>query len=322
MESVNLERKNEYTTYLINILKSIIYDGFQSIYNDGLKISSHNDEIKIFQLLIKTIPEWTDNILTQEVNRINIVSKCNFLNDLLNAIIKANISLLSNNTTNQKEFTIEFKKFIHYCYIITAKEFYIYPELFYHLNKPIEIKRNQREILNIIDNSIRNAIRKILPIDKILKDYLNDKLLFNDKLINKLDLNNIDNNLQGGHTNNNIIPRLTSEKSIQNTEGIIKNSNNNSSYSNNNSSYSNKNSSYSNKNSSYSNKNNSYSNKNNSYSNNNLHNKTESIISHLKQKLIDSVLESSINNLDTINDSSFSYQNEDKDIHNTYNNEE
>ena len=173
MEIINLERKNEYTSYLVNLLAPILYDGILSIYNNGIKICNNNEELKIFQSLLKSIPTWTEYILNNEVNRIKIVSKCDFIEDLIKGVFKANIIILSNKDIIDENFyNIGIHKFIHICYISIAKEFYQIPELLHHDNKSLDLKRNQRDSINIVKDAIKNAIRKLIPIDIILKEYL------------------------------------------------------------------------------------------------------------------------------------------------------
>lgn len=176
MEILNLERKNEYTTYLINLLAPIFYDGIYSIYNESNNINTKDNELKIFQSLLKGIPEWDSKILDDEVNRIKICSKCDYLENLLKAIIKSNIIILMNEKNIDDElFNIDFKVFIHNCYITLAKAFYQYPDLFYHKIKSTDVKRNQRESINIIKDEIKNTIRKMIPLNIILEEYLINK---------------------------------------------------------------------------------------------------------------------------------------------------
>ena len=200
MEIINLERKNEYTTYLVNLLAPILYDGILSIYNNGMKIcNNNNEELKTFQTLLKTIPTWPEYILDNEVNRIKVVSKCDFIEDLIKGVFKANISILLNNDNiDEKFYNIDIHKFIHICYISIAKEFYQIPELLHHDNKSLDLKRNQRDSINIVKDAIRNAIRKLIPIDIILKKYLAPDIKNNQVLIN----NDIQQTLKEDLTNN------------------------------------------------------------------------------------------------------------------------
>ena len=192
MEIINLERKKEYTNFLINVLAPILYDGINSIYINGKKLCSNGDELKIFQSLLKSIPAWTPNLLNEEVNRIKIVSKCEYLEDLIKAVIKSNLLLLMNNNTIDKSlYNINISEFIHNCYITIAKEFYQYPDLLYHNNKPLDIKRNQRESIHLIKEGIKNSIRKMIPINIILKDYLYDNKIIHNEETDRNNMNQL-----------------------------------------------------------------------------------------------------------------------------------
>ena len=92
-----VETKNEYTIQLINILTPHIYEGFTSIYNEAKKIIKKGDETKVlktYQQFLKRIPHWNINLIDNETDRIKAISRCDFLENLLKAVIKANIILL------------------------------------------------------------------------------------------------------------------------------------------------------------------------------------------------------------------------------------
>ena len=44
-----LETKKEYKISLVNLLAPFIYEGFNSIYMDALKVAKEGSELKIFQ---------------------------------------------------------------------------------------------------------------------------------------------------------------------------------------------------------------------------------------------------------------------------------
>ena len=200
-----VETKNEYTIQLINILTPHLYEGFDSIYVESKKIIKKGEEkklLKAFQQFIKRIPSWNSNLIENETKRIKNASRCDFMNNLLKAVIKANIILLSNNSTKYTNTTIDeeyldipLSKFIHKCYIECARQFYNAPYLFYHEIKPIERKRNQRDANEIIKQSIKEAIRKILPVQHILNQYLGNKINLGvdqiDKPISNADSDNL-----------------------------------------------------------------------------------------------------------------------------------
>ena len=173
-----VETKLEYTLQLINILSPFIYDGIQSLYDEASKIAKENDELKIFQSFLKQVPFWKYIIIEPEIKIILKESNCSdLLPQLLNAVIKSNIMILTN-TPPEKKHTlkipkkIDFKNFIHTSYIESAKIFYHNPYLFYDKYPLYDIKKNQRDALETIKTAISESIRKLLPLQYILNEYL------------------------------------------------------------------------------------------------------------------------------------------------------
>ncbi len=200
--------KNEYLIRVKNLLTKLIFDGLNSIYAKTREASVDDDVLKVFQSLLKRVPKWTDEILNNEVIRIrgllDLDNNFDLLNDLVKALIKSTYNIMVfgseinfdiNNLLNE----FSFKEFIKNIYIESSREIYNNPFLFYHNSPPVDIKRNQREVLGIIGNSIEESIRKLLPIKVILDAYLNNnnkvfKVVYpNDVLDNKEDENGIDN---------------------------------------------------------------------------------------------------------------------------------
>jgi len=176
-----VETKKEYTTQLVNIISPFIFDGMQSLYEEACKVSKENEELKIFQSFLKKIPSWNNLILETETARILKESNCeDLLSQLLLAVIKSNIMVLTNTPPDRKNTIklpsdIDFQKFIHFAYIETAKTVYENPYLFYHKFSVFDIKKNQRDARESIKSSIHEAIRKLLPLQYILKEYLHEE---------------------------------------------------------------------------------------------------------------------------------------------------
>jgi hypothetical protein len=175
-----IETKQEYTIHLVNSIYSLVYDGLQNIYEEAKKNTKNNDELKIFQILLSNVPKWNPSIIENEYQRIirlNNLGKT--IEELLKAVIKSNIVVLTNSNIDYndqllKELNIQddFKNFIHLVYIECARSFYNTPFLFSHRDSPIDIKRNQSEILKIIQECIKNAVRKMIPLQITIKTYL------------------------------------------------------------------------------------------------------------------------------------------------------
>jgi hypothetical protein len=99
------------------------------------------------------------------------------LKKLVNAVVKSNIMILTNTHPSDKSLlkintNFDFKEFIHNCYIESARSFYTNPFLFYHKHSLYDINRNQKDAKEIIRNAIIEAIRKMLPLKMIIKEYL------------------------------------------------------------------------------------------------------------------------------------------------------
>lgn len=185
MLNILVETKNEYISHLINILNPLIFEGLQSIYKEAQKTSDATDVLKIFQTFLKRIPKWNKNLIDKETERIiNSSHSYGWLCDLIKATLKSSLIVLMYNPTKkiQERVDASFYKnistsdFIHKVYIECAREIWNNPYLLYHNYPPIEIKRNQRDCMNIIKECIREALRKLLPVKHILSIYLGEDI--------------------------------------------------------------------------------------------------------------------------------------------------
>jgi hypothetical protein len=196
------EIKREYTTFLINIMAPLVYEGIKSVYTFSLNAHKEFQErgkhdpnikspgiLKIFQLSLKEIPTLNNNSIEMETNRIKSGCKCaDWFDDLVRAVIKSYIVLLTlshpqkrSEILNEKYHEkIEISDFIHKCYIESARLIYNNPELFWHEFPPLEIKRNQREACELIKQAINEAIRLTVPMKLVLKEYLDDDYMINE----------------------------------------------------------------------------------------------------------------------------------------------
>jgi len=199
-----VEIKNEYTEFLTNILTPLLFEGIKSIYDKAVKMeetfkqreledpSVKNPGVfKIFQICLRDIPNLNTASIENETNRIKERCKCSeYFDALLRSTIKSHIVLLTFNSKKKKSKIVEERYhekidsnlFIHKCYIECSRIFFNYPELFWHLFPTLDIKRNQREIYDLIKQAIHEAIRKTLPIKLILDEYLKNDYDYDDAI--------------------------------------------------------------------------------------------------------------------------------------------
>ena len=175
--SVLVAARDEYIDQLKCILVPLLIQGFNSIYQDALKLSGGRQVIWKFQELLKQIPQWNQTILQEESKRIK--RKCPYIMDIVTAIFVTNVKILASVRLKGSREDIRVKIptsdiFIHSIYIEAAHQIFYDPFLFYHKNK--DVQQNKYHVKQIIDSAVDETIRQMLPFDDILQKYLSDAL--------------------------------------------------------------------------------------------------------------------------------------------------
>lgn len=178
-----IESQNEWCSRLVTILTPLIITGFKSIFNESLKLCNENNEqdkyLMTFQNFISRIPKWNQNIIKDETNRIKETSGCGYLEDLVTCvhIIKLKALTCARVGQRQKKINIDIpplENFIHKIYVNVARKLYTNVYLFEHSNKPLQIQKHNREFETIIKESILLTIRDSIPVEEILRAYLDE----------------------------------------------------------------------------------------------------------------------------------------------------
>ena len=181
-----VDAKNEYTKLLTSYLTPCITEGFISLYDDAKneKEEKRNDsryddysEIQIFQDFIKKIPKWNQDIIDKESDRIVQRSKCDWLERLLYGVFVSNAKVLSIVRIQPKKDDKmrlkipKLRNFVHKCYVECGRELYKVAYLFDDEDiTSIEKQKNIRDINSIVREGVIEAVRRLLPIQDILKD--------------------------------------------------------------------------------------------------------------------------------------------------------
>jgi hypothetical protein len=189
MDDFNLKSlsasKNEWASRLINILSPCVVEGYKSILKESIKLCKNNNEsekyLMTFQNLISRIPKWNASIIEEEKNRIIEKSNCNYLEDLITCIHIIQLKTLTAMRVGnkQKKIDIDIPKiedFIHKIYINSARKLYQNVYLFEKFIQPLQIQKNNRELEIIINECILNTIRENIPVDNILRAYLDETI--------------------------------------------------------------------------------------------------------------------------------------------------
>ena len=189
MDDFNLKSlsasKNEWASRLINILSPCVIEGYKSILKESIKLCKNNNEsekyLMTFQNLISRIPKWNASIIEEEKNRIIEKSNCNYLEDLVTCIHIIQLKTLTAMRVGnkQKKIDIDIPKiedFIHKIYINSARKLYQNVYLFEKFIPPLQIQKNNRELEIIVNECILNTIRENIPVDNILRAYLDETI--------------------------------------------------------------------------------------------------------------------------------------------------
>ena len=177
------DSKNEWCIRLMNILSGHIIDGFRSIFNESLELCETNDEpekyLMTFQNFLSRIPKWNQSLIETECTRIIETSKCDYLEDLITCVHVVQLKILSCvRTSNQnKKIDInipDLNVFLHNIYINIARKLYSNIYLFQIDITPLEQQKNNREFEVIVQSCIMNSIRDNIPIDNLLKQYIDE----------------------------------------------------------------------------------------------------------------------------------------------------
>ena len=180
--SIFSQAKIEYTQQLIDVLTPNMFDGIRSIYDESKTFFSTQTSqsiLNIFRRFLEKVPEWNNEIVEKETERIIFESKCDWLDDLVTAVFISHTKILTSIGPNFNNARINLTipktiNFIHKCYINLAREIWKNPYLFYENVSGSEYQRNMRTIETIIKDNIEQTVRKLLPVKQILKEHLDN----------------------------------------------------------------------------------------------------------------------------------------------------
>ena len=177
------ESKNEWCIRLTNVFTPCIITGLKSIYNEALIMCTDNDEeskyLMTFQNLLINIPKWGQATLDIEQERIVKSSNCNYIEDLISCVHIIQLKALTACRAGIKQRKINIQipnlsSFIHKIYINAARKMYLNIYLFEKDIPPLQIQKNNRELEIIIKEIILNTVRENIPVEDLLKAYLDE----------------------------------------------------------------------------------------------------------------------------------------------------
>jgi hypothetical protein len=179
------ESKNEWGARILTILTPLIAEGFQSIFDESLKLCKENNEmdkyLMTFQNLIRRIPQWNPLIVEQEKKRIIERSACSYLEDLITCVHIIHLKCMTVMRVGSKQKKVDIKipqlsDFIHKIYVNSARKLYSNVYIFEKGIPPLHTQRNNREFEIIVKECIYNTIRDNIPVEDLIKMYLEETI--------------------------------------------------------------------------------------------------------------------------------------------------
>ena len=179
------EAKNEISLRLVMMLTPHILNGMKSIFKESWELCMENDEenkyLMTFQTFLSRVHKWNQQIVDDETKRIIRESKCEYLDDLLTGVHITQLKIMTSIrvTNNRKKIDIEIPKlesFIHRVYIDFARKLYSNVYLFEKKVASLTYQKNMRECELMIHESIMNTVRESIPIENILKSYMDETI--------------------------------------------------------------------------------------------------------------------------------------------------
>ena len=182
------ESKNEFFNFLCEILTPNIYHGLCEMLEYSINMYNMLEErkkrdktinnpgvVNIFKMCLRDISTLNNLEIENEYKKIKQNSKCSeWFDELIRCTFKSHVLFLTydptieNSTYKDNEIynSLSIKDFIHRCYVESSEYFLDNCDVF--------IKKSDRreKIYEIIKNCINNSIRKILPYNDILKEYM------------------------------------------------------------------------------------------------------------------------------------------------------
>lgn len=177
------ESKNEWCARLLNILTPTISQGLKSIFDEAWKLCQDNKEadkyLMTFQNFLTRVPQWNPTIIDNEKARIIETSGCTYLEELVTCVHIIQLKALTCVRVGSKQKKIDINvpsisDFIHKIYIHVARKIYTNIYLFERNIAPLQTQKNNREIELIIKECILNAIRDSVPVENILRAYMDE----------------------------------------------------------------------------------------------------------------------------------------------------
>lgn len=172
--------KSEYTEQFCIFLVPSLQSYFLGVIDEAKEKEKDTRRVLwMFQNLLKDIPDWNQDKVLRETEKISQATKCDYLEELLTAVFIAHTKVLSAiRLTNREKKKIQItvpklEHFLHRTLSESARILWSNAYLFSDLGPSIERQKNLRQVEMLLHQAVLQSIRSMLPVKNILREYLN-----------------------------------------------------------------------------------------------------------------------------------------------------
>ena len=179
--SVYSDARAEYTKQLCVFLVPAYFQFFINLLEKSKQamIATPKRSLWQFQNYLNEIHDWNMEKVNNEIHTIYTNCGCDYLDDLLTAVFIAHTKVLTaiRLSSNKKKIEINVPKVEHFLFKVlceTSKLLWSSTYLFREDISGIEKQQNYRNIEAILNEGILQAVRSLVPVKSILKDFVNN----------------------------------------------------------------------------------------------------------------------------------------------------
>lgn len=169
------EARSEYTKQLATFIVPSLVGWFQQTWHRN----AHNRQqcLALFQSECEEVARWNADRIHDEVRVLIERTGCDYMEELMTAVFVAHTKVLTavRLSSREKKLSITVPKldhFIHRIFREAARVFWKSPFLFMDGGSVVERQKNVLQIEALATEAIGTAVRSLLPVKQILKDYL------------------------------------------------------------------------------------------------------------------------------------------------------
>ena len=169
------EARSEYTKQLATFIVPALVGWFQQMW--ARNAADRRQCLALFQGECEEIPRWNVDRVHDEVRVLVERSGCDYMEELVTAVFVAHTKVLTavRLSAKEKKLSITVPKldhFIHRIFREAARAFWKAPFLFMEAGSVVERQKNVLQIEALTTEAITTAVRGLLPVKQILRDYL------------------------------------------------------------------------------------------------------------------------------------------------------